>query len=202
MSRRHPLQKQTYWCGCRTPSPTETNILRMSRTPSLQKTYWCGMSRTPSPQKNILAGRRGRHLQFVSQGHPLQKKHITRDVEDAIPYRKTYWCGMSRTPSHTEKDIGAMSRTPSLQFASQGRRPYRKRWCGCRGRRPLQKTYGCGMSRTPSLQKTCRCGMSRTPSPTEKRRGTGFEDAVPYRKTNSAGCQDAILYILLFCVTS
>ena len=76
---RHPLQKQTYWCGTsRTPSPTEkTYWCGTSRTPSpTEKTYWCGTSRTPShTEKTYWCG---------TSRTPSPTG--VRDVEDAIPY--------------------------------------------------------------------------------------------------------------------
>jgi len=80
---RHPLQKQTYWCGMsRTPSPTE-------------KTYWCGTSRTPSPTETNASVRNVEdaipYILLCKDAAPYRNAagniNVTqRDVEDAVPY--------------------------------------------------------------------------------------------------------------------
>jgi|GEM_PF-5244933 len=181
---RHPLQKQTYWCGMsRTPSPTETNILVRDvedAIPYRNKHIGAGRrGRRPLQKKHIGAGRRGRHplqKKHIGAGcrgrHPIQKKHIGAGCRGRHPIQKKHiGAGCRGRHPLQKKHIGAGRR---------GRHPIQKKHigAGCRGRRPLQK-------------QTHRCGTSRTPSPTETNASVrNVEDAIPYILL----CKDAIPY--------
>ena len=125
------------------------------KMPSGIQTYRCGTSRTPSPTEKTARNTNA----------------SGRDVEDAIPYRKS--CQECR-----HYITGCRGRHP-LHFASRGHHPLQE--CGtsrtpsptvcfarmssptgsagCRGRHPL---HFASQGHHP-LQE---CGMSRTPSPT------------------------------------
>ncbi len=166
---RHPLQKQTYWCGMsRTPSPTETNILVRDvedAVPYRKNILVRDVEDAIPYRKNIL-------VRDVEDAIPYRKNILVRDVEDAIPYRKNILVRDVEDAIPYRKNI--------LVRDVEGAVPYRNKRIGAgrRGRRPLQKqTHRYGMSRMPSptfcfartpspTEKTYWCGTSRTPSPT------------------------------------